>query len=61
MPLITVALVIVAVGVIAWLVNTYIPMEAMMKRVFNIVVVVATCIWLMKVFGLWDYLAKVKV
>ena len=59
MPLLTVVLVIIIVGVLLWLVNAYIPMEAMIKRILNIVVIVFLVIWLLKVFGLWAYLLKV--
>ena len=61
MSLITVLFVLVIVGVLLWLVNTYIPMDATIKKIFNIVVVVVVIIWLLKVFGLFDNLMKVTV
>ena len=39
-----------------WLVNTYIPMEATIKKILNGVVIVAMVIWLLNEFGLLDYL-----
>jgi len=61
MPLLTILLVIIIVGVLLWVVNTYIPMDHKIKNIFNIVVVVVTIIWLLKVFGLFSYLTNVQV
>lgn len=61
MSLITVLFVLVIVGVLLWLVNTYIPMDATIKKIFNIVVVVVVIIWLLKAFGLFDNLMNVTL
>ncbi|MDR6845965.1 Thivi_2564 family membrane protein [Flavobacterium granuli] len=61
MPLITVLLVLIVVGVLLWLVNTYIPMDSKIKNIFNIVVVIFVIIWLLKVFGIFDNLMSVHV
>jgi hypothetical protein len=53
MPLTNLLLVLVVVGVLLWLVNTYIPMDRKIKNILNVVVVVVVIIWLLKVFGLW--------
>lgn len=51
MPLINVVLTLVVVGVILWLINTYIPMQATVKKILNIVVVVVLILWLLYGFG----------
>jgi hypothetical protein len=61
MPLVTVLLVLIVVGVLLWLVNTYIPMDSKIKNIFNIVVVIFVIIWLLKVFGIFDNLMNVHV
>ena len=61
MPLLTVLLILIVVGVILWLVNTYIPMDGKIKNILNVVVVIAVIIWLLKVFGLFDSLKSLKV
>jgi hypothetical protein len=61
MSLITFLLVIIAAGVILWVVNTYIPMQATIKRIFNLVVVILVIVWLLKVFGLFSYLMNIHV
>jgi hypothetical protein len=52
MSLITVIIVLVIVGVILWLVNTYIPMDRKIKTILNVVVVILVIIWLLRSFGL---------
>ena len=61
MPLLTVLVVLVVVGVVLWLVNTYIPMDRKIKNILNVVVVIAVVIWLLKAFGLLDSLKSVHV
>ncbi|PRZ23417.1 Thivi_2564 family membrane protein [Flavobacterium granuli] len=61
MSLITILLVLIVVGVLLWLVNTYIPMDGTIKKIFNIVVVIVVIIWLLKVFGLFDNLMNMHV
>lgn len=50
--LLNVVLALVVVGVLLWLINTYLPMDGKIKQILNIVVVIAVIIWLLKVFGL---------
>lgn len=50
--LINVLIALLVLGVILWLVNAFIPMDAKIKQIMNIVVVIAVIIWLLKVFGL---------
>jgi uncharacterized membrane protein len=51
MPLLNVVLTLVVVGVVLWLINTYIPMQGTIKKILNIVVVVAVILWLLYGFG----------
>ncbi len=61
MPLLTVLLVIIIVGVLLWLVNTYIPMDYKIKNILNIVVVIIVIIWLLRVFGIFSALMDIHV
>jgi undecaprenyl pyrophosphate phosphatase UppP len=60
MPLITVVIALVVIGVVLWLINTYIPMASSIKTILNIVIVVAVVIWLLQVFGLWGSVTSYK-
>ena len=51
MPLIQLIIVLVIVGVLLWLVNNYIPMDANIKKILNIVVIIVVILWLLRVFG----------
>jgi hypothetical protein len=61
MSLLTILLVLIAVGVLLWLVNTYIPMDRKIKNILNVVVVIVVVIWLLKVFGILSSLTNIKV
>lgn len=61
MSLLTILLVLVVVGVILWLINTYIPMDRKIKSILNVVVVIVLIIWLLKAFGLLDGVKNIHV
>lgn len=61
MPLVQVVLVLIVVGVLLWLVNTYIPMAGSIKSILNAVVVIVVVLWLLNVFGLMDNLTRLRV
>lgn len=61
MPLFNVLVALIVVGVLLWLVNTYIPMDRKIKNIFNIVVVIAVVLWLLKVAGLLDSLQSIRL
>lgn len=42
---------LVVIGVLLWLVNTYIPMDGKIKKVLNVVVVICVVLWLLRAFG----------
>jgi hypothetical protein len=61
MPLINVVVVLIVVGVLLWLVNTYIPMDGKIKSILNAVVVIGVVIWLLQVFGLIGDLRAIRI
>jgi hypothetical protein len=61
MPLLTVILIVVVVGVALWAINTYIPMARPVKTILNVVVVIVLCVWLLQTFGLLDSIRSVRV
>jgi hypothetical protein len=61
MPLLTILLVLIVAGVLLWLVNNYIPMDGKIKNLFNIVVVIVLIGWLLKVFGVFNYLKDIHI
>ena len=61
MPILTIIIVLIVVGVLLWLINNYIPMDRKIKSILNAVVVIFVIIWLLKAFGLLDSLGSMKV
>jgi low temperature requirement protein LtrA len=61
MPLISVVIVLIVVGVFLWLINQFIPMDRKIKSILNGVVVIAVILWLLSAFGLLDSLSNIKI
>jgi len=61
MPLVNVVVTLVVVGVLLWLINTYIPMQGTIKSILNIVVVVAVVLWLLYGFGIISHSGNVTL
>jgi hypothetical protein len=61
MPLLTIVIVLIVVGLVLWLINNYIPMDRKIKNILNIVVVIVVVIWLLKVFGIWGSMNNLHV
>lgn len=61
MPLITVIIILAAVGLIVWLVTTYLPMSPPVKKMIVVVAVIVLILWLLQLFGVFDSLTAVRV
>jgi hypothetical protein len=61
MPLINLVIILVAIGVILFLINNYIPMDGKIKSILNIVVVIVVIIWLLNVFGVIGSISGFRV
>jgi hypothetical protein len=61
MPLLTVVMVLIVVGVVLWLINRFIPMQGTIKSILNAVVVIAVVLWLLNIFGLFNSFAHIRV
>ena len=61
MSLISLVVTLIVVGVLLWLVNTYIPMDGKIKKILNIVVVICVVLWLLFAFGILDRSSDIRV
>jgi len=61
MTLIHLLIILVVIGVLLWLVNSYIPMDAKIKKIINIVVIIAVVLWLLSAFGLLGSLSEIRI
>jgi Ca2+/H+ antiporter len=55
-----VVLALIVVGIGLWLIDTYIPMAGAIKSILNIVVVVATCVFVLQALGLWNQVVRIE-
>ena len=61
MPLVQLVIILVVVGVLLWLVNSYIPMARPIKSILNAVVIIGVALWLLNVFGLFSGLSTIHI
>jgi hypothetical protein len=61
MSLIGLVVVLIVVGVLLWLVTTYIPMDATIKKIIVAVVIICVVLWLLQAFGLLGAANRVTV
>lgn len=43
---------LIVIGVLLWLVNTYIPMDGKIKNILNVTAVIGTVLYVLNYFGL---------
>jgi hypothetical protein len=61
MDLLSLIVTLVVVGVVLWLVNTYVPMQSSIKKILNVAVVILVILWLLfSVLGM-THLGTVRV
>lgn len=61
MSILTLILALLAAGVILYCINQFIPMDAKIKTLLNIVVIVLLVIFVLDAFGLFDALKGARV
>ncbi len=61
MTLINIVVILVVIGLVMWLINTYIPMAGSIKSLLNIVVFVVVLIWVLQIFGLIGAIPGLKI
>jgi hypothetical protein len=61
MSLLGLVITLIVVGILMWMVNTYIPLDGNIKKIINIVVVIAVILWLLSVFGVFSSISDVHV
>ena len=61
MTLVNIVVILVVVGLVMWLINTYIPMAGAIKSLLNIVVFAIMSIWILQTFGLIGAIPGLKM
>jgi hypothetical protein len=60
-PLLQLVIILIVVGVLLWLINSFIPMQGTIKKILNAIVIIAVVLWLLRVFGLLDSLSNIRI
>jgi hypothetical protein len=61
MPLVNIIVTLIIIGVLLWLVNSFIPMAGPIKTILNAVVVICVILWLLSAFGLFHGFGNLKL
>lgn len=61
MPLISLVVTLIVIGVLLWLVNAYIPMDEQIKKILNIVVIIAVVLWILTLFVGIGHIGAIRV
>ena len=61
MSLLTLLVALVATGVILYAINKFVPMDARIKMILNVVVIICLVVVVLQAFGIIDALRGVKV
>jgi hypothetical protein len=61
MPIVTLVIVLIVVGMALGLINRYIPMASGIKGILNAVVVIAVGVWVLQSTGLWGPISSYRL
>jgi len=61
MPLISIVLTLIVIGMALWLIDRFIPMAESIRTILNVVVVLSVCVWLLKIYGLWPEIMNYRL
>jgi hypothetical protein len=60
MSLISLVCLLIVIGVLLWIINTYLPMNGKIRNLINAVLVIALILWLLRVFGILGSLGSLS-
>jgi hypothetical protein len=61
MDLISLLVVLIIVGVVLWLVNSFIPMDPTIRRIITVVVIIFVIIWLLSALGFLAGIHSIRI
>lgn len=61
MPILSIIIALVVIGLILYLINVYVPMESRIKTILNIAVIVFVIVWLLQAFGVLGSLREFRL
>lgn len=61
MPIITIFVVLLVIGLLLFLINKYAPIDGKIKTIINWVAIIIVIIWLLEVFGILNILKSARI
>jgi len=61
MSIIGIVIILALIGFLLWAIESLIPMDANIRRIIQIVVIIVVVLWLLQIFGLMPNLNQVRV
>jgi hypothetical protein len=61
MSILSLIVVLVILGLVMYLINGFIPMDATIKRILNVAVVIFLIVWLIQAFGFLGDLSAIRI
>jgi hypothetical protein len=58
MSLLSVIVALIVIGILLYAINSFIPMDEKVKKILNLVVILALVVWLLRAFGVLAYLSR---
>jgi len=61
MPLQNLIVPLIVVGMLLWLINSYIPVASSIRTILKVVVVVGVAVWVLQTVGLWSRMGTFRL
>ena len=61
MSLLQLVITLIVLGVLLWAINTYIPMNATIKKILNVVIVIVAVLFILSAFGILGSMQGIRL
>jgi hypothetical protein len=61
MSLLSILIFLIVIGLVYYLINAFLPLPEPFKKIINIILICIVIVYLLKVLGVWAYLATVTL
>ena len=61
MSLLQLVITLIVLGVLLWAINNYIPMDATIKKILNVVIVLVAVLFILSAFGILGAMQGIRV
>ena len=61
MSVVALLVILIAIGLVAWLINAYLPLDPTVKKIINVVLIVVAILIVLAAFGILGELKSVRV